>query len=162
MACCYQSCGVLPRCPVFVPLWIGGSLRTRLGAALPVEHRGCCQPGRWDRTAGLQWWTTSVLLSGLLCLVPMEYPELEVLLLHPVVKTSQRRQPACVLPSSLFGREPRLSSLSHQTQGNLHNCDAVEGRCDPGGGQLCCWCDPGGGGLCCWCDLRRSGLCFQV
>ena len=62
------------------------------------------------------------------CLVPMEYPELEALLLHSVVKTSQRRQPACMLPSSLFGREPSLSSLSQQTQGNLHNCDAVEGR----------------------------------
>lgn len=36
---------MLPHYPVFVPLWTGGSLRTRLGATPPVEHRGHGQPG---------------------------------------------------------------------------------------------------------------------
>lgn len=75
------------------PLWIRGSLRTRCGPALAVEHSGCCQPGALGQDCRAPGWCTSVLLRGLSRLVPMEHTELEALLLHPAVKTFERRQP---------------------------------------------------------------------
>lgn len=57
----------------------------------------------------------------------MERTELEALLLHPVVKTSQRRQPGVGAALKSVWQRTHVQPFSHQTQGTLRICDAVEG-----------------------------------